>query len=342
MSGKILVTGGAGFIGSHTVVELTNSGYEPVILDNFRNSEKSVLDGLKNILKEEVKCYDANCCDAAAVEKIFHQEQFNGVIHFAAFKSVNESLKMSVQYYYNNIVSLLVLIEAMRKFEVQQFVFSSSCTVYGQPEKLPVTESSPFKEAFSPYGSTKQISEKILLDAFKAKFPLKTLSLRYFNPIGAHPSGEIGELPIGHPNNLVPYITQSAAGVRGPLTVFGNDYSTPDGSCIRDYIHVVDLAQAHVKSLDYLARIKDASDFEAFNVGTGNGTSVLELIHGFEKVNGLKLNYEIGPRREGDAESIYANCDKAKEQMGWVSTLTLEDALRDAWNWQQRLSKTKK
>lgn len=341
MSGKILVTGGAGFIGSHTVVELSNSGYEPVILDDFRNSEKSVLLGLKNILKRDVKCYNANCCEADTVEKIFDKEQFNGVIHFAAFKSVNESLKIPVQYYYNNIVSLLVLIEAMRKFNVHEFVFSSSCTVYGQPEELPVTESSPFKEAFSPYGSTKQISEKILIDAFKSNLPLRTMSLRYFNPIGAHPSGEIGELPIGYPNNLVPYLTQSAAGVRGPLTVFGNDYNTPDGTCIRDYIHVVDLAKAHVKSLGYLAGVKEESTFEAFNVGTGNGTSVLELIHSFENANVIKLNYDIGPRRPGDAESIYANCDKAKKQLGWETSLTLEDALRDAWNWQKRLSNNK-
>ena len=259
---KILVTGGAGFIGSHTVVELYNAGFEPVILDDFSNSEPSVLEGIGKIINKEIQLVKGDCCDLSLLETIFNEQEIDGVIHFAALKSVSESVAKPIEYYQNNIGSLNAVMLAMKKFGVKTLVLSSSCTVYGQPDSLPVTEESPFKEAFSPYGRTKQISEFLLMDTFKAKEPFNSVALRYFNPIGAHHSGFIGELPLGFPNNLVPYLTQSVAGLRPPMTVFGKDYDTPDGSCIRDYIHVVDLAKAHVRSMEYLQRIDKDSFFD--------------------------------------------------------------------------------
>ena len=336
---KILVTGGAGFIGSHTVVELVNAGYEPVIIDNFSNSETSVLDGLRQILGREVICYSEDCNNADALHRIFRDEQIEGVIHFAAYKAVGESVEQPLKYYRNNLDSTMLLLETMQQYGVRNFVFSSSCTVYGQPDQLPVTEATPRKPAQTPYGNTKAICEDIIRDTVAAKAPIRAVALRYFNPIGAHPSGLIGELPLGVPSNLVPFITQAAAGMREKITIFGSDYNTPDGTCIRDYIHVVDLARPHVQALRLLDRQEADSFYDIFNVGTGNGNTVLELIKTFEEVNNLKLNYAIGPRRAGDVEQIYAQVDKVNNVMGWKAELTAADSLRDAWRWQQNLIK---
>lgn len=338
---KILITGGAGYIGSHTAVALVNAGYEPIIIDNFSNSEKSALAGLKKICGKDITCYEVDCLDKTAVEHVFLENDFLGVIHFAAFKAVGESTRLPLKYYSNNIDSLVILLETMSKFGVKDIVFSSSCTVYGQPEILPVKESTPRQPAESPYGNTKKICEDILVDYIKSGVDSRIVSLRYFNPVGAHASGEIGELPLGVPNNLVPFITQTAAGWREKLTVFGVDYDTPDGSCIRDYIHVMDLADAHVKSLEYLFQ-QENNFFDIFNVGTGRGNTVLEVIQAFEKVSGLSLNYEIGPRRPGDIEKVWANTDKVNQVLGWEAKYSLEDSLRDSWNWQQRLGEKEK
>lgn len=339
MKKKILVTGGAGYIGSHTVVELINSGYEPVIVDNFSNSEKSVVKGLKEITRQEVTLYEGDCNDKIFLSRLFKQEKsIDGVIHFAAFKAVGESVQEPLKYYFNNINSLIVLLEIMEQNNCHNLVFSSSCTVYGQPDKLPVTEETPKKSAESPYGNTKKICEDILFDYYKSGGNIKSVALRYFNPVGAHPSGKIGELPLGIPNNLVPYVTQTAAGIRRELTIFGNDYNTKDGTCIRDFIHVVDLAKAHVKSLEYLDTL-EPNAFDVFNIGTGNGNSVLEVVKTFEKVTGEKLNYKIGNRRSGDIEKVYANVDKAEKVLKWKAELSLEDSLKDAWNWQKNLNK---
>lgn len=335
---KIIVTGGAGFIGSHTVVELYRAGFEPIIVDNFSNSEKSVLDGIENIIGTSVSCYTADCNDLQVMDTIFaHEKNITGIIHFAASKAVGESVQVPVKYYRNNLNSLLVMIEMMQKYQVPHLVFSSSCTVYGQPEVLPVNEQSPILPAQSPYGNTKQICEQMIDQVVKAGKPLKAVSLRYFNPIGAHPSGHIGELPIGTPGNLVPFITQTAAGLRPMITVFGNDYNTADGTCVRDYIHVVDLAKAHVKALELLDRTQEPTYYDVFNVGTGAGNTVLEVVKTFEIVTGRKLNYKLGPRRAGDIEKIYAEVDKARDVLRWQSSLNLRDALKDAWNWQQKL-----
>ncbi len=336
---KILVTGGAGFIGSHTVVELYQSGFEPIIIDNFSNSEEKVLEGIQSIIGKSVVCYKADCNDAEALRQIFQKEQLAGVIHFAASKAVGESVEKPLMYYENNLGSTVLLLKIMREFGVKNFVFSSSCTVYGQPDYLPVTEATPRQEAASPYGNTKRICEDIIRDVVASKAGLKAIALRYFNPIGAHESAVIGELPRGVPSNLVPFLTQAAAGLREKLTVFGSDYNTPDGTCIRDFIHVVDLAKAHVKALALLAGVDKEDYYDVFNVGTGEGVTVLQLIQTFEKVNNLKLNYTIGPRRPGDIEQIYAQVDKSEKVMGWKAEKTLEDSLRDAWRWQQRLSK---
>ncbi|WMJ72590.1 UDP-glucose 4-epimerase GalE [Cytophagaceae bacterium ABcell3] len=333
--GKILVTGGAGFIGSHTVVELINAGYEPVIVDNFSNSLASVLDGLKNIIHKDVPCHKVDCTDYLALKEVFRKEKFSGVIHFAAFKAVGESVKEPLKYYHNNVGGLVTLLRVMEEFDVNQLVFSSSCTVYAQPDKLPVDESTP-RKAQSPYGNTKKICEEILDDYLVSNQKAGIVSLRYFNPIGAHPTGHIGELPLGVPNNLVPYITQTAAGQREKLTVFGGDYNTPDGTCIRDYIHVCDLASAHVKALEVFEKIS-APVHEIVNVGTGQGNTVLEVIKAFEKVSGEKLNYYIGERRSGDVEQIYASTQKAKEMLGWEAQYNIEDCMKDAWNWQKNL-----
>ncbi|WP_373521905.1 UDP-glucose 4-epimerase GalE [Aquiflexum sp.] len=335
---KILITGGAGYIGSHTAVALVNSGYEPVIIDNFSNSEKSTVAGLNKICGREISCYEVDCLDRSAVERVFLDNDFSGVIHFAAFKAVGESTRLPLKYYSNNIDSLLILLETMSKFGVKDIVFSSSCTVYGQPEILPVKESTPRQLAESPYGNTKKICEDILVDYIKSGADSRIVSLRYFNPVGAHPSGEIGELPLGVPNNLVPFITQTGAGLRKKLTVFGDKYNTPDGTCVRDYIHVMDLAEAHVKSLEYLFQQKN-NFYDLFNVGTGNGNTVLEVIKTFEKVSGQPLNYEIGLRREGDIEKVWADTEKINNVLGWEAKYSLEDSLRDSWNWQLKLGK---
>ncbi|MCF2486871.1 UDP-glucose 4-epimerase GalE [Dyadobacter sp. CY347] len=334
---KILVTGGAGFIGSHTVVELDKAGFEPVIIDNLYNSNLGVLEGIKKITGKDFPFYEIDCNDAEKIRAIFEKEKFDGIIHFAAYKAVGESVEKPLNYYENNLISLLVLLRTAQEFKVPNFVFSSSCTVYGQPDAIPVTESTPRKPASSPYGNTKAIGEDIIRDFVHAKSGVKSISLRYFNPIGAHESALIGELPNGVPSNLVPFITQTAAGLRKSLTVFGNDYDTVDGTCIRDFIHVVDLAKAHVKALELLDEQKESDYYDVFNVGTGEGYTVLELINTFEEVNGVKVNYTIGPRREGDVEKIYAQSDKVNNVMKWHAEKTMVDALKDAWNWQLKI-----
>ncbi len=336
---NILVTGGAGFIGSHTVVELIAAGFEPIILDDFSNSDPKVLERLETILGRKVKSYSANCNDSALLTKIFKEESIQGVIHFAASKAVGESVEKPLLYYRNNISALVTLLETMTANGVSNLVFSSSCTVYGQPELIPVTEETPVLPAASPYGNTKQVGEEIIRDTVAAKAGLKALALRYFNPVGAHESALIGELPIGVPANLVPYVTQTAIGIRQKLMVFGKDYTTPDGTCIRDFIHVVDLAKAHVKALELLVKQNEADYYEYFNIGTGKGTSVQELIDTFERVTGVKLNYEFAPRRAGDIMEIYAEVSKSRDVLGWQAEKTLDEALVDAWRWQQQLAK---
>lgn len=342
---KIIVTGGAGYIGSHTVVELFNAGYEPIIIDNFSNAEKNVIDAIVQLLNHAVKWYEGDCREEDFLRKVLKEEKdVAGIIHFAASKAVGESVVKPLLYYDNNVGSLLVLLRVMKEFNINHFVFSSSCTVYGQPDKLPVTELSEKKPAESPYGNTKKICEDIIEDYAKSLINrsdtaanIKAISLRYFNPVGAHPSSLIGELPLGVPNNLIPFVTQTAAGIREKVTVFGEDYNTPDGTCIRDYIHVVDLAKAHVKSLQYLESKQDKSLYDVFNVGTGRGNTVLEVLKTFEKVSGQKLNYAIGSRRPGDIEKVYANVDKAETLLGWKAEKLLENALEDSWNWQKKL-----
>ncbi len=337
---RIIVTGGAGFIGSHAVVELHAAGYVPIVVDDFSNSEASVLAGLRKIVGEEVASHQVDCNDEAALAAVFEAEgPIRGVIHFAAFKAVGESVQNPLNYYYNNLNSLLTLLRVMQRYDVRDLVFSSSCTVYGQPARLPVTEAAPFLPAESPYGHTKQICEAMLHDAVRAQQPLRAVSLRYFNPIGAHPSGHIGELPRGVPSNLVPFITQTAAGLRPELSVFGNDYPTPDGTCVRDYIHVVDLARAHVQAFGWLAGRADQPLYEVFNVGTGWGSSVLEVIHAFERASGQALRYRIAPRRPGDVVEIYGDVQKAQRTLGWRAELSLATAMGDAWRWEQRLQK---
>lgn len=335
---KILITGGAGYIGSHTAVALINSGYQPIIIDDFSNSSKSALDGLRQILGIDILCYEGDCNDKKLLQQIFTDHQLTGVIHFAANKAVGESTALPLKYYRNNVGSLIVLLETMAEFGVKDLVFSSSCTVYGQPDQLPVKETTPRKEAESPYGNTKKICEDILVDVVKSGAKIRIISLRYFNPIGAHKSSLIGELPLGVPANLVPFVTQTGLGLRDKLTVHGNDYDTPDGTCVRDYIHVMDLADAHVKSIDYL-QDKPEGYYDLFNVGTGNGNTVLEVIQTFEKVSGKPLNYQIGPRRPGDVVKVWADTQKIEEKLGWKPQYSLEDALRDSWNWQLALPK---
>ena len=334
---KILITGGAGYIGSHTAVELWNAGLEPIILDDFSNSHDTVLDRLAEITGKRFAFYKGDCNQREVLDQISKDHQLEGVIHFAAFKAVGESTKQPLEYYKNNLGSLLVLLEFMQDMGIQNIVFSSSCTVYGQPDVLPVTEATLRKDAESPYGNTKKIGEDILVDYVKSKPGIRVVALRYFNPVGAHPSAKIGELPMGTPQNLVPFITQTAAGIREKLTVFGNDYDTPDGSCIRDYIHVVDLADAHVKALSFLFQ-QDVNFYEVFNVGTGRGNTVLEVIHAFEKVNGLQLAYEIGPRREGDVIKTWADTTKINQVLGWHPKFSLEDCMKDSWRWQLTLA----
>ncbi|CCG99017.1 UDP-glucose 4-epimerase [Fibrella aestuarina BUZ 2] len=335
---KIVVTGGAGFIGSHTVVALIEAGFEPIIVDDYSNSEPRVLEGLKTILGRDVTSFTIDCNDRAAMAEVFASGPIAGVIHFAAFKAVGESVEQPLKYYRNNLDSLLLLLELMPQFGVKNLVFSSSCTVYGQPEQLPVTESTPRLPAQSPYGNTKAICEDIIRDTVTAKTPVRAISLRYFNPIGAHPSALIGELPRGVPANLVPYLLQVAAGKRASLTVHGNDYNTPDGTAIRDYIHVMDLAEAHVSALKVLADADTDSFYDVYNIGTGRGASVLELINTFKEVTGIDLPYALGPRRPGDVEQIYADVTKSAQGLHFQTKRSLADALADAWRWQQTLS----
>ncbi|MFH4964561.1 UDP-glucose 4-epimerase GalE [Gaetbulibacter sp. M235] len=333
---KILVTGGLGFIGSHTVVELQNEGYEVVIIDDLSNSSIKVLDGITSITGKKPIFEKLDLKEKSKVEDFFKKHSdIKGVIHFAASKAVGESVKEPLLYYENNISTLVYILKELKKLPEASFIFSSSCTVYGQADELPITENAPIKQAESPYGNTKQMGEEIIRDTCKVTQNLKAIALRYFNPVGAHESAKIGELPIGVPQNLVPFITQTAIGLREQLSIFGDDYPTPDGTCIRDYIHVVDLAKAHVVAFKRLLENNNKSNFETFNLGTGKGSSVLEVVHSFERVSGEKLNYEIVGRREGDIISAYADTTKANNELGWKSQLSLDDAMRSAWKWEQ-------
>jgi len=336
MNELILVTGGTGFIGSHTAVELTEAGFRVAILDNLSNSRKEVVDGIERITGKRPLFEKLDLLEEDLLDDFFSRhKEIKAVIHFAAYKSVPESVRKPLMYYENNIFSLVHLFKLMVKYGVKYFVFSSSCTVYGEPDILPVTEASPLKKANSPYGSTKQISEEIISGSIGAGLPIKAISLRYFNPIGAHPSGFIGELPIGIPGNLVPFITQTAYGIHKELKVFGNDYDTPDGSCIRDYIDVVDLSRAHVSAINRLLQNRNKADYEIFNLGTGKGISVLEMIKAFEKATGMKINYKITGRREGDTEKVWADTSLANNELGWKADTPLENTLRSAWKWEQ-------
>lgn len=335
---KIVVTGGLGFIGSHTVVELQNSGFEVVIIDNLSNSSEDVLPRIVNITGKKPIFEKFDLRDKVAVVDFFKRHRdIQGMIHFAASKAVGESVEKPLLYYENNLTTLVYLLQELSNFKKAHFIFSSSCTVYGQADELPITENAPVKKAESPYGNTKQIGEEIIADTCKVTPQLQAISLRYFNPIGAHPSAEIGELPIGVPQNLVPFITQTGIGLREKLSVFGDDYPTPDGTCIRDYIHVVDLAKAHVVALQRLLDGKNTENYEVFNVGTGTGSSVLEVINSFERVSGEKLNYQIVGRRAGDITAAYANTDKANNVLGWKSKSTLDEAMASAWKWEKKV-----
>ena len=339
MKQTILVTGGTGFIGSHTTVELNEAGYKVVIVDNLSNSKIEVLDGIEKITGVRPAFEQVDLRDFAATEAVFAKyPDIEGIIHFAASKAVGESVQKPLLYYRNNIVSLVNLLELMPKYNVKGIIFSSSCTVYGQPklENLPVKEDCPHQKATSPYGNTKEINEQIITDYIHSGANIKSIVLRYFNPIGAHPSAEIGELPNGVPNNLIPFVTQTAMGIRKELTIFGNDYSTPDGTCIRDYIYVVDLAKAHVAAMRRVLD-EETESLEFFNVGTGKGNSTLEIVNTFEKATGVKLNWKFGPRREGDIEEIYGNVEKANKVLGWKAEAKLDDVLRSAWKWQEKL-----
>lgn len=339
MKQTILVTGGTGFIGSHTTVELQQAGYNVVIVDNLSNSKIEVLDGIEKITGVRPAFENVDLREKNAVEAVFEKyPHIEGIIHFAASKAVGESVEKPLLYYRNNIVSLINLLELMPKYNVKGIIFSSSCTVYGQPseDNLPVTEEAPIQKALSPYGNTKQINEEIICDYIHSGAPIKSIILRYFNPIGAHPTAYIGELPNGVPMNLIPFVTQTAIGVRKELKIFGNDYNTPDGTCIRDYIYVVDLAKAHVAAM---ARVleQDTDAVEVFNVGTGKGVSTLEVVEGFEKATGVKVNWSYAPRREGDIEKVWGNVDKANNVLGWKAETPLEDVLASAWRWQKKL-----
>lgn len=334
---KIVVTGGLGFIGSHTVVELQNEGFEVIVIDNLSNSSESVLDGIFNITGKRPIFEKMDLRDKGSVQDFFQKNHdISGVIHFAASKAVGESVGNPLLYYENNLNSLVYILQELKELQNANFIFSSSCTVYGQAEIMPITENASVQAAMSPYGNTKQIGEEIIIDTAKVT-SINSILLRYFNPIGAHPSAEIGELPLGVPQNLVPFITQTAIGLREKLSVFGSDYPTPDGTAVRDYIHVVDLAKAHVIALQRLLNKQNIDKVETFNLGTGTGSSVLEVIKAFEKVSGQKLNYQIVGRREGDITSAYANTDKANSVLGWKTQLSLEDALASAWKWEQKI-----
>lgn len=335
MGSRVLVTGGAGYIGSHTAVELIEAGYEVVIVDNLSNSDRSSLEGIRKITGTEPIFIEADCCDREAMRRVFESYEFDSVIHFAAYKAVGESVAEPVKYYRNNLDSFLTVLELMKEFGRHNILFSSSATVYGDADTLPVTELTPRKPATSPYGNTKQMAEDILRDTVLASEGLNGIALRYFNPIGAHPSALIGELPRGVPNNLVPYITQTAAGIRECLSIFGDDYDTPDGSCLRDYIDVVDLARAHVVAIKRMVEGKSKERYEIFNIGTGRPVSVFELVRGFEQANNLKLNYRVAPRRAGDVTAVWADTTLANEELGWRAERELQETLRAAWAWEQ-------
>ena len=337
---RILVTGGTGYIGSHTVVELMQKGYDVVIVDNLSNSNQAVLDGITAIVGSTPDFVQADCCDQTAMDALFAQyKDIEGVIHFAASKAVGESVEQPLMYYRNNLMSLVTVLEVMKKHHVKHIVFSSSCTVYGQPdaEHLPVDETAPIQKALSPYGNTKQINEEIISDQAHADSTLHATILRYFNPIGAHPSAMIGELPNGVPQNLLPFVTQTAAGLRAELKVFGDDYNTPDGSCIRDYIYVVDLAKAHVKAVERMLAGLPTEQVEVFNLGTGRGLSVLEILRTFIQVTGVNIPYQIVGRREGDIEQVWAKPDKANAVLGWSADTPIEEVLLSAWKWEQKI-----
>lgn len=334
---KVLVTGGAGYIGSHTVLSLIEAGYTPIIVDDFRNSEEWIVNRLNDLSGELITTYNCDCTDKSALREVFEQERdIESIVHFVADKAVGESVIEPLKYYRNNIGSLVTILELAEEFDINHFVFSSSCTVYGEPKEMPVSESTPIRKANAPYGNTKIICEQILQDQKKANPSLNVVLLRYFNPVGAHPSGKIGELPLGIPNNLVPYLTQTAAGERESLTVFGNDYKTEDGTCLRDYIHVCDLADAHVKSLSFLSKGNN-QEVHVFNIGTGIGISVLEIIHTFEEATEIKLNWKYGERRSGDVEQIYAACEKANSVLGWKHKYSIKEALVHSWNWEKSI-----
>jgi UDP-glucose 4-epimerase len=338
MKRQILVTGGTGFIGSHTVVELQQAGFDVVIVDNLSNSKADVVDSIEKITgtRPAFECFDI--ADRELTHEFFRKyNNIEAIIHFAAYKAVGESVKKPLEYYRNNLTALMNLLECMKQYGTRHLVFSSSCTVYGQPDKLPVTEATPRKSAESPYGNTKAVSEDIIRDFCKANLEINGIALRYFNPIGAHPSALIGELPVGVPNNLVPFITQSAAGIRGPLSIFGDDYNTPDGTAIRDYINVVDLSRAHVVAINRLIAGENKANYEFFNVGTGNGYSVMELVKAFIKSTGVDLKYSIVGRREGDIEQIYADTTLANNELGWKAEKSIEETLLSAWNWEKRV-----
>jgi len=335
---KILVTGGTGYIGSHTVVELQNRGYKVIIADNLSNSYQNVVDKIESITGQRPEFEKLDFSETQKTNNFFDKHRdIKGIIHFAAFKAVGESVENPLMYYHNNLVSLMNILHNMTVHGIQNIVFSSSCTVYGQPENLPVSEDAPIQKAWSPYGNTKQISEEIIQDTIKADNRLKGIALRYFNPIGAHESAKIGELPLGVPNNLVPFITQTAIGIRDQLKVFGEDYNTPDGTAIRDYIHVVDLAKAHVIAVDRMISEKGKKPFEIFNLGTGNGYSVMEVIKSFEKVSGEKLNYKIVDRRPGDVEQVWADTEFANRELGWKAEKGLDEMMASAWKWEKAL-----
>jgi UDP-glucose 4-epimerase len=335
MKKKILVTGGTGYIGSHTAVELINEGFDVVIIDNLSNSEEEVLDGIEKITGTKPALEIIDICDREKLDGFFSRNKdIAAIIHFAAYKAVSESVSKPLDYYRNNLVSLINLLDSMKKYRIYNLVFSSSCTVYGQPENLPVNENAPLQPATSPYGNTKAVGEEIIRDTVFSDSNVRAIALRYFNPIGAHPSALIGELPRGVPENLVPYITQTAYGLRDELKVFGNDYDTPDGYCIRDYLHVVDLAKAHVIAVKRLAEDKNKSGYEVFNLGTGNGVSVLEAIKSFERVSGVKLKYKVVERRPGDIEKIWADPSFANSELGWKTLSTLDEAMKSAWDWE--------
>ena len=337
---NILVTGGTGYIGSHTVVELINKGFTPVVIDNLSNSRIDVLVALEKITGQKIIFHNVDCCDKNAVSEIFNQYDIKATIHFAAFKAVGESVEQPLKYFRNNLISLINLLEIYTEKKLDNFLFSSSCSVYGQSDELPVTEKTPLKKPESPYANTKQIGEEILSDTIRVN-TFNGISLRYFNPGGAHASALIGEYPLQAPNNLVPVITQTAIGKRNSMTVFGKDYNTKDGTCVRDYIHVVDIAKAHIKAVEHLIGKKNKHAYEVYNLGSGTGNTVVEAISAFEKVTGQKLNYILGDRRPGDVEKVYADTTLAANELGWKTELSLEDIMRSAWEWEKYIANTK-